>query len=218
MVNELKIKKKNLIICFVILLILIVGVIIYFNWGKIKPDKTIALVNGEKIYLSEVETLQKAANISGQQVNESVAIDQIISRKLLVQESQRRGISVTDEEVEKMIQDQIDQSGQTMESFQKQLKEKGVDYDKLFEAYKTQVILQKLIGQISEEKNITVTDTEAKDFYNKNKQLFNQGGQVTDFETVKDTIKRVLLQQKQSVEIYKLIDELKAKATITYSY
>ncbi len=214
--KEIKIKKKNLKIIGILIGGLLLFSLIFLNWEKIKPDQIVAKVNGEKIYLSEVELLQTAVKTNGQEINQSVATEQLVARELLVQESAQREIIVSDEEVEQIINNQLTQSGQSMKEFKQMLGERGTNYEKFFEAYRTQLILQKLMTEVSEERNLSVSDKEIDDFYKENKQLFGQLEGTTTVEQIKDQIRYILEQQKQSEVIYELVEDLKQHSEIEY--
>ena len=217
MSNQIKIRKSHIQLFVFVVLILFVGVLVYSNWDKIKPDKTVAEVNGEKIKSEEIKKVQEAFNKqTGTEINESLAIEQLVSRKLLLQEAEKKGIHSSKEDVEIFLSEKLIEIGSNLDEFKVQVKNSGGDYSELVEAYQEQLILQKLVNQLSEEKEIFVSEQEARQFYDKNGEIFEQGGEDTEFEIVKEQIMEVLLQQKQGEMISNQVEELRLNSTIVY--
>jgi CRISPR/Cas system type I-B associated protein Csh2 (Cas7 group RAMP superfamily) len=75
-----------------------------------------------------------------------------------------------------------------------------------------QIKIQKTVEKILADK-IVVTDEEVKDYFQKNKDLFEKGATL---EEVSSEIKNQLAQSKLSSEYQAWISDLKAKASINY--
>src|SRR3989344_3899210 len=188
--------KKNVIIGIIVIVIIILGVIVYLNLASIKdlmPSKAIATVNG-------------------------IIIDQLVSRELLVQEANKRGITTDVKEAEYLLSTHLSQQGATIEDLKSRLNKKS-DYDFIIKGYVEQISLGKLTDQLFENKKLEITDQESKEFFDKNQQLFNlvqSNGKHATYTDVKDQIKTLLKQQKQNKIIGELIDSLKNQSEIIY--
>lgn len=216
MSSKISIKKSQLMIILGVVIIIALGVLVYYNWDNLKWDKTLAKVNGESIKESEVERVKQAfKQQTGIEANSSQAIDQLVSRKLLLQEVERRGISTSEEEVEQILLVRLEEMGSNLEEFKVEVEVSG-DYNELISAYKEQFNLEKLVEEITLEENITVSEEEIKEFYELYEESLASGGNDTSYNEIKDQIKEVLLQQKQSESIYNLIEDLKSSSEIVY--
>jgi len=138
----------------------------------------------------------------------SQVLEDLIDKALVSQEVKKAKVAVTDEEVNaqiKNIEDIIKSHGLTLEYA---LKFKGMTKNDLFSQIKRQETIKKLlISQIS------VSDQEVKDYFEKNKATFPAGSVL---DKVKDQIKDSLLQQKLSTKYSEWLAEIRAKARIYY--
>lgn len=121
-----------------------------FGCGNSIPDDAVAVVNGEAITQDELDTsynqLLQMYEFYGQDIKtddvkisaRNSVLENMITQKLLLQEAEKRELSVTDEEVDQAIQELLDtqyggkqedldkaiaQAGMTMESFKVAQKE-----------------------------------------------------------------------------------------------
>ncbi|GEM_PF-4303211 len=214
--------KKNVIIGIIVIAIIILGVVVYFNLASIKdlmPSKAIATVNGIKIDQKQLDQAIAAVQSQTQGVvNETQVIDQLVSRELLVQEAEKRGITTDVKEAEDLLSTHLSQQGATIDDLKSKLNKKS-DYDFIIKGYIEQISLGKLTDQLFENENLEVTDQESKEFFDKNQQLFNlvqSNGKNATYTDVKDQIKTILKQQKQNKIIGELIDSLKNQSEIVY--
>ena len=108
----------------------------------------------------------------------------LIMRKLLLQEAQREGL------------------------------DKQKDFLKSIENFWEQSLLKIVIDRKVKEvsKDITVTDKELEDYYNK--WLKDNPGTTKTFDEIRKTIKLPLLRKKQTMAVNTWIDSLKSKANI----
>ncbi|MBS3072580.1 SurA N-terminal domain-containing protein [Candidatus Pacearchaeota archaeon] len=220
--ENITLNKKQIMVGIVVIALIIAGVIIYMNWSNIEglmPSKTVALVNGIKINQDELD--QAISAIKGQTngvVNETQVIEQLVARELLVQETNKRGITVSVEEAEMLLSQHLSQQGATIDDLKSQLNKKS-DYDFIIKGYQEQIALGKLTDQLLVSENISVSDEEAKEFFDKNQHLFNlvqSNGKNATYNDVKDSIKQLLEQQKENNVIGELINSLKNQSEIVY--
>jgi hypothetical protein len=136
-------------------------------------------------------------------------IDQYVKRLVLLDHAKKAGITVSDEKVEKRfseVKQQLAKSKKT--SFKKMLKKSDRSEDELKTKLKERMIVQEFIKQNLPE--ITVSDSEARDFYDKNsKRLGKQS-----FSKLKPRIVDMLENEKRKKELDKLVSKLKKETTI----
>jgi foldase protein PrsA len=101
-------------------------------------------------------------------------LDNLINQVLIKQEAKKRGITVSDAEIKKQI-DQLKTGFKDDAAFQEALKTAGMDPSTLEGQVRDQLVTQKLIESLA--KDITVTDAEIKAYYDKNKSQFAQPAQ-----------------------------------------
>lgn len=160
-----------------------------------------AFVNTTPIFrISLVRELEKQG---GSQV-----LENLIDRALVDQEAKKARVVVTNEEIDsqiKSIEDVIKAQGLNLDDA---LKFRGMTRNDLVNQIKYQESIKKLLGP-----QITITDAEIKDYFDKNKTTFPAG---STLEKVKAGIKDSLLQQKLSAKYATWIAEIRGKAKILY--
>ncbi len=205
--HTVKSKKSNkTVILSAIIAILVIAAGAYYFLTK---DSVMATVNGEPIYESEVtEQLNGLKTQYGAQITIDVALNQTIIEKILMQEAKKQGIMVDDAKLDSFIDDSLASSGQTRESFEATLKTQNLTLAKIRERIRTQLAITELVNKtipVSE-----VTDKEAKEFFDTNKQLFQ--GQA--YTAVKTQIVDYLTSQKQVKEFQAYVANLRATADV----
>jgi peptidyl-prolyl cis-trans isomerase C len=155
----------------------------------VSPDKmpaVVAKVNGEEIkkdqLLEEANKLKAQLTQMGQAQQASSdgfyreVLDGIIARTLLSQAAKAQGITATDEDAKKEI-DQLKGRFPNPEAFQQALAaQKMTEQDLLTEA-RRQMAVQKYV-ETKILSTVSVTDAAAKDFYEKNKEQMKRPEQV----------------------------------------
>lgn len=134
-------------------------------------DKQIAASPFAKMGLGDIK---KDKNGVLYLMSERAVITQLVIQKLLEQEAKTRGIKVSNKDVDEAVNKIIDKVG-GKENLSNILKQNNVSIKQFKSDIKTQVKMRKL-AQTS--KNISVSDKEVKDFYNKNIDKFKHGEQV----------------------------------------
>ena len=160
-----------------------------------------AWVNGRPVYrLSLTRELEKQVG--------NQALEGLIEKALINSEARKNNVKVEQSEIDseiKKIEEMVSSQGLTLDEalkFRNQTRKDLVD----------QIKIQKMVERLLSSK-ITITDAEAKDYFDKNKSLF---GQNPVFDKVKEQVKSQLFQQKLS-ELYNTwITDLKTKAKILY--
>jgi len=184
------------IVSSVVILLVIVGALFYY-----KGVFVVALVNGSPI--SRLSVVQELEKQSGKQ-----ALDSIITKKLITDEANKKGVTVSGDEINaeiKKISDQIGKQGGTLQTA---LAQQGMTEDRLRE----QITLQKKIEKIIADK-LAVSDAEADKYIQDNKVTPTKDQKPDDLRA---QVKEQLKQQKFSQEADQWITTLKDKAKIQY--
>lgn len=132
--------------------------------GCAGADKTIATVNGEKITKSQLDN-----RLEGQAGK--TMLQQMVDTAIVLQYGKQQNITVTDAE----IQTQLNQlearfpAGQ----FEQILSQQGLTLDDAKNIERVQLIIKKAV-----DKQITITDAQIADFYNKNRSTYSTPPQV----------------------------------------
>ncbi|MDO8429496.1 MAG: SurA N-terminal domain-containing protein [Candidatus Daviesbacteria bacterium] len=180
------------------LLLLAIGVgilvLIYLNRGMIVA----ATVNGQPV--SGIELSKRINN----QYRQST-LQQIISEKILEQEAQKRGVKVTDEEVNAKFTE-MESSYGGKEAFEALLTQQGFTKADFI---KGNVYFPLLIEKMYQNE-ITPSDEEIKTFMEKNKDL----PEATEEAKFKETALNALKQEKLAQIFQEKFQELKSQANV----
>jgi peptidyl-prolyl cis-trans isomerase SurA len=88
------------------------------------------LVNDDPVTTFDVQNRARMLRLfSGGRAGEEQAVEQLIDEKLMLQEATRRGVTVSDEEVDAEFADRARQAGATPEQFRQAFGQAGVDPD-----------------------------------------------------------------------------------------
>lgn len=157
-----------------------------------------ATVNGEPISrITVVRTLEKQ--------NGTMTLENLITKKLILQEAQARNIVITQADIDaeiNTISENLKKQGTTLESA---LEAQGMSKDELNDEVRVQLALRKLSGDVK------VSDKEVADFVEANATSFPEG---TTEEQMKELARTQLEQQKAAEASQNLLAELQKKAVI----
>lgn len=133
--------------------------------------------------------------------------DQSISRLVLELHAEKSGLSVSDSEFQERWDQYVKRMG-SEKKLKKRLKKVGVKVKDFRENLKNELLIQKYIDQ--ELPEITVSDEEAKSFYEKNKKRFKNAG----FKKMKGRIKSRLKRQKERKKVKDLTKKLRKETKV----
>ncbi len=159
---------------------------------KSVPDGPVAIVLGTPISREEflmryrLELLEYIAGTGQKDIKDEERVRMAIrcvtnlaQREILYQEALKRKITTTADEVQKAIDEQIKEiqdesrnAGKTPPTLEEILKAKGETMETFRERNRKNLILKKMKQALANEYKITVTDSEAKKFYDDNTDLF----------------------------------------------
>lgn len=161
-------------------------------------SKNIATVNSEAI--TEKEFNERLRQQAGKQI-----LDEMITEKLIVQESKDKKIKVSTSEINGRVSE-IKNRFPDEESFNKNLEENNLTLNQLKEQIKIQILIEKLVAQ-----EIKITEEMIKNYYEQNKSTRYQGKELKE---VSAEIEEQLEQEKINSEKQALIEDLKRKTKI----
>lgn len=186
--------KRNGII---LLALILLGVGIYF----FKSLFIAATVNGQPI--SRLQVVQELEKQSGKQTLES-----LVTKNLILQEMEKKNITVSNEEVAseiKKIEDALKQQGRTLSDA---LSQQGLTRPELEEQLKIQKMIEKLFS-----KDAVVSDKEVEAYIEENKDALPADQEES---VLKTTIKEQLKQQKLTTKFQTWLEGLQKQAKIEY--
>lgn len=192
--RQLNIPKKNL---YVVLAVVVVLALLYYFKGLF----VVALVNGKPI--TRLEVVKELEKQSGQEVVES-----LVSKSLILQEAQRRNISVSEKELDaemKKIEKTFSAQGQ---NFEQALKAQNLTRQELRERLRVELLVEKLVKD-----KVKITQAEIDDFLRTNEATLPTN---LPEEELRSGAKQQLESQKLNQAAQKLLAELKQKAKIKY--
>jgi len=134
-------------------------------------------------------------------------IDQAVEELLLRTNAKKSDVSVQESEIEDQIQSQK-QRFQSKDRFEKALKKQGMTIDEFRQRIREDLLVQKFVDQKLGE--VSVSESEAREYYTKNKQQFNG----SSFEKAKSSIERILKQRKRQEKRQQLVDKLREKSEV----
>lgn len=205
-------------------------------------NQVVATVNGEEISSQQLaqqanvnQILQQVSQIDQQlaqllasseagntvlQELQKAKLDNLIDNVLLEQAAEESDITLTQEEKNKIYEEQkaaiLQQNQMDEEQFLSILEQRGYENE---EAYKEEFSNnpQIKINKLIEEEvlaDIEVSEEELKSAYEENKEAFEQSGQEASFEKLKPQLEQMLKQQQQSQAINQYLDKLREDAEI----
>lgn len=219
--------KKNwkffLVIGFIIIilsgLVFIINSIYFNTLINDKKNEIAAIVNGEKIYLINVEKIYKdlkkhesssSGNAVGPIPNKKEILDDIINELLVIQEAENQNIIVNDEEVENRINILKEQMPELYEAV---LEKVSLEEYKII--LKNGMLYQKMKEKVLKENPIEISDEEIQNYIEKNKQDFSKYKEgEKKFEEIRNIVKEMLTERKKIKIFNHWIKEIKEKADI----
>lgn len=135
-------------------------------------DKIVAIVDESVITERELENRIRLVKIDFQNSRRRLPSEQVLQRQvlealindsLLLQEAKRRGIKITDSQLNQTMQRLARQNQMSLSDFRQALIADGLDYDKYRETVRHELTITTLSRQYSQ-RNATISDAEVDDF------------------------------------------------------
>jgi foldase protein PrsA len=172
-----------------------------------------AKVNGQVIKVSELNTqldqLKKqypqmftGTDAQGRLLDfKQRLLDNLINQALIEQAAKKKGITVSDADVQKQI-DQLKSGFKDATLFEQALKSAGMTLDSLKTQIRNQLVTQKLVESLSA--NQTVSDSDIKTYYDANKAQF--------FQKAAKRASRILFKPEDKANAQKILKQLQGGA------
>ena len=145
-------------------------------------DRVVAIVNDDLITLSELQEASRSLDpASNQPMDERTLLNQMVESKLFEQEAKKRGITVTDEELDASIAEVRARYGLSEDQMEEVLKKQGLTPESFREQWRVQTLGNKLLESQLRNK-IVVTDEEVKEYYQENYGSIDFSAPVTTSE------------------------------------
>jgi len=190
-------KSKSKRYLLILLILVVVGLGLYLG----KSLFIAALVSGRPITRFElVRELEKGAG--------KRHLESLITKELISQKAQKEGVTVSDEDVKKEIENiskMIESQGSTLDAA---LSIQGQTREDLEENVKIQKTVEKLLQE-----EVVISDEDTLKYFEENKSLY---GEEAVFEDLKDDIREQLKQEKLSTAFQEWMTKLKNESQIIY--
>ncbi len=209
-------KPKSVGIYFVVGALVIIAIILAIIFLKLKSvpkDEIAAQINGEPIYLSDLNKQYDLLPPFYQQIiTKSAMLNQMINEMVLSQEIRKQGVVVYDGDINKAISDALNSSNVTVKELEFRLSESNVSMTEFRGYYKKQLEVNKLLEKFVFP-TVNASEAEIKDVYDKNKARINQS-----YNGARFMIEEQLLSQKRQIAFNTYLQDLKAKSDIKLLY
>ncbi len=193
--NKEALLKNRKTVSFLGLIIILAVALLYVFKGVFVA----ALVNGEPITrLSVIKSLEKQSG--------KATLDNLITKKLILQEARKRNVLVNQSEIDseiKKIEANLKAQGTTLDQA---LELQGMTRKQLNEEIRIQLSIQRMVSS-----NLKVSDKEVADFLTTNKEQFSEG--ITEAQ-MKNQAKEQIKQQKLQEKTQAFLADLQKKAKI----
>lgn len=160
-----------------------------------------AIVDGEPI--SRLSVIRELEKRSGGQ-----ALDTMVIKKIILKRALERGVSISSDDVDKEISTLEERMGKQGSTLEDALNQQGLTMDQ----FREQIILQKALEKILEDK-LVATDDEVAKYLAQTKATAPTGMSQDEF---KDKIKEQIKSQKFGTEVETWLTAEKQKANIRY--
>ncbi len=183
----MRLSLKRMMVIFTACLFLLVAINYVWAEEKAASKEGVATVNGKPIdpaaYDREMKKLNMRYEKTGQKLSdeerkkiESAVLDDLITREVLYQESEKAGIKVSDEEVNKQY-DMIVKRYPDEKKFKELLKQWDFTEEEIKSEIKRRTAVQELIKTNVTDK-INIEDKDVKKFYDDNPDKFQSSEEV----------------------------------------
>jgi peptidyl-prolyl cis-trans isomerase SurA len=175
------------------------------SYGRI-VDRVLATVGGEAITLADYQKfVRTAGDVSSNEMVEQDILKKMIEEKILLHEAKRKGVEVSDTEVDRTIAEVKHQYSISPDDdeFEKMLKEEGTTLAAYRTTTRDTIMISKLIDSDVDAK-VFIGDQEIDEYYRANQKEF-----VSSPETVE--VKAIFLRLREGASLTELTD-LKLKS------
>ncbi|MBI1972901.1 peptidylprolyl isomerase [Candidatus Woesearchaeota archaeon] len=157
--------RKKLIITIIIIAVLALGLfwLLASRKGATMDKEILAKVNGEPLYASDVEKILNQTKQQGFPLTQEQVLEQLIARKVLLQEAKKQKIKVEEASIDKYISDLEKAIGQSIEPL---LQNMSITEGEFREQVREQLTITQALAEKMQA--TTITDEEIEAFYEAN--------------------------------------------------
>jgi peptidyl-prolyl cis-trans isomerase SurA len=131
-------------------------------------DRVVAIVNDDLITLSELKEASLSLDpTSDQPIDERTILNQMVESKLFEQEAKKRGLTVSEDELDASIAEVRNRYGLSEEQMEEVLKKQNLTPESFREQWRVQLLGNKLLDSQLRNK-IVITDEEIEQYYKEN--------------------------------------------------
>ncbi|RLG21060.1 hypothetical protein DRN74_03415 [Candidatus Micrarchaeota archaeon] len=180
------------------------------------PVQLFAEINGYKLSLSDYnKQVDMLLFVNG--VDESyksqVPPDYIIDRILVYQDAISHGYSMNMSKAETYMEESISRMGKNRTSFEKSIENKSFGYEDLLNFFAREFTINKYLNEVVLA-NVSVSEMEARAYYEANKGSFISNNITLPYDTVKESIKNYLLDEKRKLVLEQYMTNLKKRSNV----
>ena len=208
-IRKFRSKMKPIVIVITLAFALSSLIAAYYTMSSQLSVKNYAFkINGEKVDAVNIARAKNmlSANLQNRgddKILETLAVDQAIEDELVQQMADKLKIKVSGSDVNKEYE-VIENRIKDKEQFQRMIQAQGYTKASFKKEIEKSLRRMKVLEQFAE--NVKVTDDEVLKMYNNNKYTMFAGA---DFETIKDGLKKSLMQTEGNREFYKELQIMK---------
>ena len=168
--NEPKKRNKQSSIFLLLGVFGLIALLIYLvSISGMLRDDSIAKINGEKILFEDFKLAYSQLPIYLQtEENKGLLLSQMINRTLVLQEASKKGIKVSEEEINQVLQNDYKSNFENEQDYKNALLMAKVTENDLLELINYQLFEQKLVNTLFPE--VLVDRVEVEEFFEQNKQ------------------------------------------------
>lgn len=194
------------------------------NKTPMDTENVVAVVNGEEIMRTELETIKtQAAQQQGvdfasldaetQSQVESQILDELIAQVLLRQAVTASGIVATEEDIDAQVATVVSQLG-GQEAFGQALVTEGLSEEGFRSQVGADLAVQTYLEQELSLSSVTATNEEIEATYSQAAAQVTQGEEIPPLEEIRLQVEQTVVQQKRQIILAQFIETLKADADI----
>ena len=195
--------------------------IIFFSYSKLRKvnfgEDVVALVDNQKITKAQLDKEYEffffVRNIPQEYksvVTKEVILNQTIDEILLIEEAKKKGYSVSEQEINEVMERVVNLSGMSLEDISKTFEQNNFTLQDLKNFYWKVLLVNKLLNETVNSK-VNVTEEEMRKFYEENNLTIK-------FDDIKERIKEQILVEKRYEEYQRYVGDLKKNARIEILY
>ena len=179
-----------------------------------KNNEVAAVVNDETITMEELDTLyDRLPEDSKQFTTKSDVLESLIDERVLLQEAEKRGYTVSEEEVDQTLNRILELNSLTVEQYSGMLESVGSSLEEARNYYRKSLMLNKLLNETVYSR-VQVTAIEIRDYYLETVKPVSNA----TYEEAYDLINETLTADQQSELFFEYLDEVKNNSNIIIFY